>query len=116
MDRNLIAGTAHELYGQGKSPKQIAAVLHTSVQTAYELTRDIPKGELNDNGLTSKLQVMADFPVRWIDAINPIRRYYGHEPMVLVCNDRTTGKCRKMKKSRHKTKMTKLVLERPGKG
>ncbi|MFR8171179.1 MAG: helix-turn-helix domain-containing protein [Marvinbryantia sp.] len=83
MDRNLIAGTAHELYGQGKSPKQIAAVLHTSVQTAYELTRDIPKGELNDNGLTSKLQVMADFPVRWIDAVNPIRRYYGHEPMEL---------------------------------
>ena len=25
-------------------------------------------------------------------------------------------KYRKMKKSRHKTKMTKLVLERPGKG
>lgn len=83
MDRNLIAGTAHELYGQGKSPKQIAAVLHTSVQTAYELTRDIPKGILKSDGIRAKRQCMPDFPERWIDAINPFRRYYGHEPMEL---------------------------------
>lgn len=94
MDRSKIKDTVLELHGRGKMPKQIAATLHIPVQTVYELTQDISKGVLDDAGLEHKLQLMADFPARWIDAINPIRRYYGHEPMELVCNDRTTGNAR----------------------
>ncbi|EET60394.1 hypothetical protein BRYFOR_07590 [Marvinbryantia formatexigens DSM 14469] len=83
MDRNTVKDTVLGLYGQGKPPKQIAAELHIPVQTVYELTQDISKGALDDKGTGHKLQMMQDFPERWIDAINPVRRYYGHEPMEL---------------------------------
>lgn len=94
MDRSMIKNNVQKLHGQGKAPKQIAAALHIPVRIVYKLTQDISKGALDDAGLEHKLQLMADFPARWIDAINPIRRYYGHEPMELVCNDRTTGNAR----------------------
>lgn len=48
MDRNTVKDTVLELYGQGRSPKQIAAALHIPVQTVYELTQDISKGVLDD--------------------------------------------------------------------
>lgn len=83
MDRNTVKDTVLELYGQGRSPKQIAVALHIPVQTVYELTQDISKGVLDDKGVEHKLQNMPDFPDRWIRAVNPIRRYYGHEPMEL---------------------------------
>lgn len=83
MDRSKIKDTVLELHGRGKTPKQIAATLHIPVQTVYELTQNINKGVLDDKGIEHKLQMMPDFPEKWIAAINPIRRYYGHEPMEL---------------------------------
>lgn len=83
MKRNRVKNTVLELHGQGKSPKQIAVALHIPVQTVYELTQDISKGVLDDKGIEHKLQVMPDFPDKWIAAINPLRRYYGYEPMEL---------------------------------
>lgn len=83
IKRSTIENTVLELYRQGEAPKQIAAELDIPVQTVYELTQNISKGYLDDTGTENKMRVMADFQVRWIDAINQIRRYYGHEPMEL---------------------------------
>lgn len=87
MDRKSIRGKVHELYRQGKTPKQIAIIMEMPLQTVYELTCDIPKNDLGETGAECKLKSMVDFQERWINAINPIRRYYGLEPMELerVC-------------------------------
>lgn len=83
MDRNSIRGKIYELYRQGKTPKHIAVITGLPLQTVYELTRDIPKDTLSKTELENKLKFMPDFPARWVDAVNPVRRYYGLKPMVL---------------------------------